>query len=76
VKKPITIEELKKRGWEPDCSYFLLEWAADQLKQDRSRIDAALAIIEGREGALEAAQILAGNQRIEEWEREQREAAD
>jgi hypothetical protein len=76
VNKPITIEELKKRGWDSDCLYFLVEWAKDQLREDRSRVDAALAIIESREGDLEQSQILAGNERIEEWESEQREAAD
>ncbi len=76
MNTPITIEELKLRGWEPDCSYVLLAWAAAQWKEARRRVDAALATIEGREKTLERLQILAGNARIEEWESEQREAAD
>ena len=73
-QRPITLEELKRLGWEPDCEAFLLEWAAGQLKDEQERIKAAEAILEGRADTLAPSQIRAGGERIEEWEMDEDEA--
>ena len=78
LTKPIKLEELKQRGSEPECFDYLVEWAVAQLKIDLEGIKAAQAIIEGRTDSLDPAELAAGTERIEEWEREEMrsEAAD
>jgi len=50
--RPISLEELKRLGCEPDCLDWLIEWAIKELASRRDATRSAEAILE---------------ERIEEW---------
>lgn len=78
-QNPITYEELSSRGLHLNCAPYLMERILESLRAELGRTKAAEAILEGKTDSLHPAEVIAGEQWIEEWHAAtvaQSEAAD